>query len=61
VWGVSANRAGWFPLGAGEAIGYTPLDDAEEALTRAGRAFSRPDPAGPLGGPFTTTPLGEPQ
>jgi UDP-glucose 4-epimerase len=61
IWGVSANRAGWFPLGEGEAIGFRPEDDAEEALARAGRSFSPPEPSGPLGGLFTTVPLGHPQ
>ncbi|MDN4613523.1 NAD(P)-dependent oxidoreductase [Leifsonia sp. F6_8S_P_1B] len=60
VWGVSANRSGWFPLGEGAAIGFHPQDDAEEALARDGRSFSRPEPTGPIGGPFTTVPLGEP-
>lgn len=28
VWGVSANRGRWWSLDAGQALGYTPLDDA---------------------------------
>lgn len=30
IWGVSHNTRGWFDLGAGQAIGYYPEDDAEE-------------------------------
>lgn len=59
LWGVSANTRGICSLREAEELGYRPRDDAERfAAELAGRA----GPDGPvyLGGPFTTTPLGEP-
>lgn len=59
LWGVSANTRGICSLREAEELGYRPRDDAERfAAELAGRA----GPGGPvyLGGPFTTTPLGEP-
>lgn len=52
VWGVSRNRAGWFPLEAGEAIGFHPQDDAAVLIEREGLDLGRPDPEGILGGSF---------
>ncbi|MDI6943467.1 NAD(P)-dependent oxidoreductase [Microbacterium barkeri] len=53
VWGVSRNAPGWFPLGAGEEIGYRPQDDAMAELHRLGVSVPDPDPTDPIGGPFT--------
>jgi uronate dehydrogenase len=48
---VSANRDGWWDLGAGEAVGFTPQDRAEDARgpfaldhsTFQGGEFAEPD------------------
>lgn len=53
VWGVSRNAPGWFPLEGGEEIGYRPEDDAVAELHRLGVSVPDPDPAEPIGGPFT--------
>jgi len=57
VWGVSANTRGWLSGEGARRIGYEPQDDSEDHahLFEAGEA----DPASPLGGDVTTTPLGE--
>ncbi|GIT80734.1 NAD-dependent dehydratase [Leifsonia sp. LS1] len=52
VWGVSANRPGWFPLEEGEAIGYFPQDDAVAVAERAGGPTEPPSLDVPLGAPF---------
>jgi len=52
VWGVSANRPGWFALEEGEAIGYFPQDDAVAIAERSGATLELPDPDQPLGAPF---------
>jgi nucleoside-diphosphate-sugar epimerase len=67
VWGVSANSRRTVSLEPGRAIGYEPLDDAEahvDALA-AELGLASPDdirPVGsdPVGGVFTTIPLGVP-
>lgn len=58
VWGVSANTRNWLSRTGAERIGYSPQDDSETFayLFPDGAA----DPEMPLGGGFTTTPLGEP-
>jgi len=58
VWGVSANTRGWLSCEGARRIGYEPQDDSEiyAGLFPEGTT----DPATPLGGGFTTTPLGEP-
>jgi uronate dehydrogenase len=61
VWGISANTRRCCSPREAAALGYRPRDDAERFAERV--AGGRVDPsAGPvlLGGPFTTTPLGEP-
>lgn len=40
LYGISANTRGWWDLGPGRALGYEPLDDAEE--------FAAGVPASPL-------------
>jgi uronate dehydrogenase len=54
LYGISANTRAWWDLQPGRALGYEPLDDAEE--------FAESVPAGPaddvegafVGGPFVT-------
>ncbi|MGW9114086.1 NAD-dependent epimerase/dehydratase family protein [Microbacterium sp. NPDC055683] len=62
VWGVSRNAPDWFPLAAGEAIGYVPQDDAGAERRRRGEVVSgEPDRSEPIGGVFTRAdhPIGE--
>jgi len=56
VWGVSANSTSWWSTAGGDAIGYRPQDDSEAYASQ----LTEPDMAwpSPLGGPFTTNPLG---
>jgi uronate dehydrogenase len=58
VWGVSANSTSWWSTAGGEAIGYRPQDDSRAYASE----LIEPEVAwpGPLGGPFTTNPLGQP-
>jgi uronate dehydrogenase len=55
VWGVSANRRAAVTLDEGHAIGYFPLDDADDfadEIAKSSNDFGRDDP--PLiGGPYT--------
>ncbi|GAA2754191.1 NAD-dependent epimerase/dehydratase family protein [Amnibacterium kyonggiense] len=67
VWGVSANTRRTVDLAPGRAIGYEPQDDAEDHVdalaTELGLdspADIRPVGSDPLGGVFTTHPLGTP-
>ena len=56
VWGVSHNTRGWWSLAEGQAIGYEPIDDAEDYAEQILAATAgQPAPAGPerLGGPYT--------
>jgi uronate dehydrogenase len=57
VWGVSANTRGWWSLEEGRAIGYDPLDDAEDHLQEILAADPEPDASVSvpelLGGPYT--------
>jgi NAD(P)-dependent dehydrogenase (short-subunit alcohol dehydrogenase family) len=58
VWGISANTTSWWSPEGGAAIGYRPLDDSEvyaDELTEPDASWPEP-----LGGPFTTNPLGHP-
>jgi len=58
VWGVSANTRRWWSATGGQAIGYTPRDDAEAWA----RTVGEPDLTAPehrlVGGPLATRPLG---
>ena len=58
VWGVSANTRGWLSGEGVRRIGCVPQDDSEQYAHLF--AAGEPDPASPLGGDVTTTPLGEP-
>jgi uronate dehydrogenase len=56
VWGVSANTRGWWSLAEGRAIGFEPLDDAEdyaEQISAAGAGSEPPAGLERVGGPFT--------
>lgn len=56
------NAPDWFPLAAGEAIGYVPQDDAGAERRRRGEVVSgEPDRAEPIGGTLTRPdhPIGE--
>ncbi|GAA1595207.1 NAD(P)-dependent oxidoreductase [Kribbella sancticallisti] len=50
VWAVSDNTRGWFSLDAGKAIGFHPLDDAENHL--GPETDGRDDPSALLAGVF---------
>ena len=57
VWGVSANARSYYDLSEGNAIGYQPVQDAEEW---ADEVFKQPNPLDPIarqyqGGQFVTT------
>jgi uronate dehydrogenase len=58
VWGVSANTTSWWSTVGGDAIGYRPQDDSEVYAAE----LTEPEVPwpGPLGGPLTTNPLGQP-
>ncbi|MFG2626752.1 NAD-dependent epimerase/dehydratase family protein [Streptomyces sp. NPDC048473] len=62
VWGVSRNTRGRLSLAEGEAIGYHPLDDAEQFAPEVTDGCGVPDPADPtaarLGGAWCALPLG---
>ncbi|GAA5156634.1 MULTISPECIES: NAD-dependent epimerase/dehydratase family protein [Amycolatopsis] len=60
VWGVSANTRRIYSLAEAEALGYRPLDDAEKFAAEITDPAPTGDAARYVGGPFTTTPLGEP-
>lgn len=64
VWGVSRNTRGWVSLAEGEAIGYHPLDDAEQFAPEVIRRSGAPGPGDPgaprLGGSWCAVPLGRP-
>jgi hypothetical protein len=50
VWAVSDNTRGWFSLEAGKAIGFLPLDNAENHI--APDTDVRDDPDAVLAGAF---------
>lgn len=58
VWGVSANTRRWLSLEGARRIGFEPRDDSEVYAELFPEGST--DPREPLGGGFTTTPLGEP-
>lgn len=61
IWGVSANTRGAYSLAEAEALGYRPADDAERYAPEILTGGTAPaDPSDHIGGPFTTTALGEP-
>jgi uronate dehydrogenase len=65
VWGVSRNTRRWWSLAAGEAIGYHPIDDAEDfaadLLAAEGeRDFINDADLNRVGGPWCEVELGNP-
>lgn len=63
VWGISRNTRRWWSLAEGEAIGYVPVDDAEQYAPALIVEHGEPDfDADPqlarIGGPWCETPLG---
>jgi uronate dehydrogenase len=63
IWGVSRNSRRWWSLTAGEAIGYHPVDDAENFAGPLLAEFGEPDVDQPVhrlvGGQTCAVPLGE--
>lgn len=45
IWGVSANTRGWFSLREARALGYIPLNDAEEYAHELIEKYGEPDMA----------------
>ncbi|WP_222851449.1 NAD-dependent epimerase/dehydratase family protein [Phytoactinopolyspora mesophila] len=65
VWGVSRNTRGWGSLDEGAAIGYLPVDDAEDYLDAIVAEHGEPDfvsdpTLNRAGGPWCDIPLGVP-
>lgn len=56
AWGISDNTRKTVSLDEARALGYTPQDDAERFADEVAPNTSHEY----IGGPFTTTPLGEP-
>ena len=44
VWGISANTRAWYDLSEGNAIGYEPVQNAEDWAAVAADQPTRPDP-----------------
>jgi uronate dehydrogenase len=53
LYGISANTRAWWDLEPGRALGYQPLDDAEEFVDRIPVAASDAAAAARVGGEFT--------
>jgi nucleoside-diphosphate-sugar epimerase len=65
VWGISRNTRRWLSLAEGEAIGYLPVDDAEEYAEKIVAEYGEPDIAADpalnrIGGDWCDLPLGGP-
>ena len=54
LYGVSANRRGWWDLEPGRALGYEPLDDAEDFAAELAERPEDASDAAHVGGPFAT-------
>ncbi len=54
LYGISANTRAWWDLESGRALGYRPLDDAEEFVDRIPVAASNAADAAHVGGEFTS-------
>lgn len=52
LYGISANTRAWWDLEPGRALGYEPLDDAEEFAVRIAERPEDEFEAGYVGGPF---------
>ena len=55
LYGISANTRAWWDLAPGRAIGYEPLDDAEEFAARISPRAGDESDAAHVGGPFATS------
>jgi uronate dehydrogenase len=57
VYGISANSRGWWDLAPARALGYVPVEDAEDYAAEVLAEHGEPDPASPevalLGGEYT--------
>ena len=64
LWGISANTGAWWDLAPGRALGYEPVDDAEDWADslprRAEDAQNDEHVGGPFAGPAYTRPAGDP-
>ncbi|TVT54444.1 NAD(P)-dependent oxidoreductase [Amycolatopsis rhizosphaerae] len=60
VWGVSGNTRRIYSLAEAQALGYRATDDAERFAAEISGPAPTGDEAHYVGGPFCTTPLGEP-
>jgi uronate dehydrogenase len=54
LYGISANTRAWWDLQPGRALGYEPLDDAEEFVDSVPRGSADEVEAAFVGGPFVT-------
>jgi uronate dehydrogenase len=54
LYGISANTRAWWDLEPGRALGYEPLDDAEEFADSVPRGATDEVEAAFVGGPFAT-------
>ena len=54
LYGISANTRAWWDLAPGRALGYEPLDDAEEFAGRIPAGPADESDAAHVGGPFAT-------
>lgn len=54
LYGISANTRAWWDLEPGRALGYEPLDDAEEFAAQVSPSEADESDAAHVGGPFAT-------
>ena len=54
LYGISANTRAWWDLEAGRALGYEPLDDAEEFADQIAPSADDETDGAHVGGPFAT-------
>ncbi|WP_182524359.1 NAD-dependent epimerase/dehydratase family protein [Nocardioides dongkuii] len=54
LYGISANTRAWWDLEPGRALGYEPLDDAEQFADTVAPAAQDDEEAAHVGGPFAT-------
>lgn len=52
IWGVSANTGGWWDLAPGRALGYDPVDDAEDWADSLPERLEDAQEDEHVGGPF---------
>ena len=54
LYGISANTRAWWDLEPGRALGYQPMDDAEEFADRIPASADDDADGAHVGGPFTS-------